>query len=382
MRERIIVGGALAQRLGHGGHAWALLQWVLGFQKLGWDVTFVDRLDIEMVRNLGGSGKPEDSRPARYLLETMRAFGLDESFALICDGEIFGMSKCQLAERVRTSAFVLNIMGYLRGDDLPWSTQARVFLDIDPGFPQMWYELDLADPFSGHDAFVTVALSMGKKSCTIPQCGVNWITTPPPVVLERWPLVEDQGVGFTTVASWRGPYAPVFFRGRRFGLRVHEFRRFLSLPVQAPSVYRLALDIHHEDANDIRLLRQNGWGLVDPRAVAGDPMSYQAFISSSAAEIMIAKNMYVATRSGWFSDRSVCYLASGRPVLAQDTGLRDVLPVDEGLIVFSELEEAAEGVRAIEGAYQKHARAARRLAEDFFSSDKVLTDLVDRLAAG
>jgi len=167
---------------------------------------------------------------------------------------------------------------------------------------------------------------------------------------------------------------------------VHEFRKFAALPKIAnlkseTSNFRfeMAMDIHSAETKDIALLNENGWTLVDPKIVARDPQAYQTYVQSSAAEFMVAKNMYVATRGGWFSDRTICYLASGKPALVQDTGLADLYPTGEGLLTFSALDEAAAGVEAIRRDYSKHAAAARRIAEEHFDSDKVLKNLLAKL---
>jgi hypothetical protein len=169
--------------------------------------------------------------------------------------------------------------------------------------------------------------------------------------------------------------------GKRYGLRVHEFRRFFPLPEQTGRAFELALDIHPCEEKDLALLRSHGWRLVDPRQTAGNPASYQHYIQKSQAEFLVAKEMYVQTRSGWLSDRSLCYLASGRPVLAQDTGFRQRYPSREGLLAFSTLEEAAAGVVNISENYYRHARAARRIAEEYFDSRKVIERLVDQVSS-
>ncbi|MDX1579967.1 MAG: glycosyltransferase, partial [Gemmatimonadota bacterium] len=179
----------------------------------------------------------------------------------------------------------------------------------------------------------------------------------------------------------RGPFAPIEHGGVRYGLRAHELRRFLDLPLRTGAPFRLALDIDPADAADRERLLAAGWELEDPVANAGDLDSYRDFIARSAGEIMIAKGLYVATRNGWFSDRSVCYLASGRPVLAQDTGWSERYPSGEGLIAFRDLDEAVEAVAEARRDPARHRRAARARAEAYFDSDLVLTRLAARAAA-
>jgi hypothetical protein len=243
----------------------------------------------------------------------------------------------------------------------------------------MWQALDLADLFAEHDLFVTIGENVGHPNCTVPVCGREWVTTPQPVVLEEWPTFAGAGSAFSSVASWRGAYAPVDYEGHRYGLRVHEFRKFASLPLVAGGRFELALSIDDADSADRDLLVRNGWHLVDPLAVAFDVPSYRAYIQQSAAEVMVAKNMYVDTNSGWLSDRSICYLASGKPVLAQDTGFSSRYPTGEGLLAFSTLDEANAGVADIRSNYSRHARAARAIAEEFFSANRILGRLLEHI---
>ncbi len=255
-----------------------------------------------------------------------------------------------------------------------------MFLDIDPGFSHMWQDLGLADLFRDYDGYITIAENLGRPDCLIPTCGLEWITTRQPIVLDYWTRHDASGCReFTTIGAWRGSYGPLEYQGKLYGLRVHEFRKFAPLPRLTGEPFRVALDIHENETSDLSMLRENGWYLVDPKGVAADLWSYQDFVRSSKAEIMIAKNMYVESNSGWFSDRSICYLATGRPVLAQDTGLGGHLPDDEGIVVFRTLDEAVAGVQEISANFGRHARAARAIAEEYFDSEKVLTRLLAEL---
>lgn len=380
MRREAVISGALAQKAGHGGLTWVFLQYILGLRRLGWDVLFLDRLEPEMCLDAAGDRATlEDSINLRYLAHIMEKFGLSDHWSLIYDGRRFvGRSRDDVLERVRRSSFVLNIMGYLNHEETLAAASRRVFLDIDPGFPQMWRDLGLADLFEGHDDFVTVGANVGSPGCDIPTCGLRWIGTPQPVVLDLWPVTRD-GDAFTSVVSWRGPFEPVRYGGRTYGLRVHEFRRFADLPSVTGRPFELALDIDPADEKDRAMLEAAGWSIVDPAAVALDPWAYRNYVQRSASEFGVAKNMYVETRSGWFSDRSICYLASGKPVLVQDTGLGNLYPVGEGLVAFSTLDEAVVGVEEICANYERHSRAARRVAEAYFHSDTVLSRLLQEL---
>ena len=372
MSESIVIGAALAHRIGYGGHAWALLQYVLGFRQVGFDVTLVDRLEPEML------GDVSEEAALAYLRGVLEEDGVPYC-VLGADGRsLDGLSREEALARTRRARFLLNIMGFVRDPELLAAARRRVFLDIDPGFGQVWRELGLADLFDGHDAFVTVGRNVGRGGCGVPTGGLQWLTIPHPVVIERCSVVEN-GNGFTSVGSWRGPYDRIDYRGRSLGLRVHEFRRFVALPHRVDAPFRLALEIDPTDERDMALLQREGWQLVDPKEVAHDPASYLRFVQSSRAEFTVAKGIYVELQSGWLGDRTACYLASGKPALVQDTGLTPHYPLGEGLVSFSTLDEAVGGAERILADYPAHARAARRLAETELDARIVLPRLLEEL---
>jgi hypothetical protein len=379
----LMVGGSVAQRPGSGGHTWVFLQYLLGFQRLGHDVVLVDRLEDDMC--LDEQGEPcavEQSVNVRYVAEVMERFGLGDRWAILCDGgaRSIGMDRPAVDRAAREAALLLNVNGFVDDPAVLEAVGLRAYLDIDPGFGQMWRELDLHDMFAGHDAYVTIAERIGTSDCTVPTCGLEWITTAQPVVLERWPGHPARPAGeFTTVASWRVPFAPIEFEGVTYGLRVHEFRRFAELPRRSPERFEVALDIHEAETADLELLAANDWQLADPAVAASDPWAYRDYVRASKAELMIAKGMYVKSRSGWISDRSICYLASGRPVVAQETGFSELYPTGSGLLSFTDPDAALAAVTAVAADVEAHSRAARAIAEEHFDSDRVLRRLLDKL---
>ena len=372
MTKQIAIAGAIAAKPRNAGHAWQFLQYLLGFRRLGYEVLFVDSV-AELDPDAAHIG-------VRWVKEVMRSHGLAGAWTVdLGEGRHAGRSRELTREHVRSSDLLLNVMGFLTDDELLADAQRRVFLDTDPGFAQMWHALGLADPMGGHDVHVTIAGRIGQADCSIPTCGIDWRTTWQPVVLDAWPRVTAAPARpFTSVASWRGAYGPIDYEGRRYGLRAHEFRRFAELPRMTGRHFDLALSIHPRDHQDVRLLRRKGWSLISPGRIASSTGGYRGFITESSAELMVAKGIYVESRGGWFSERSICYLASGRPVLAQDTGLGE-LPTGDGLLTFSDVDEAVAGVEAIASDYPRHARAARELAEAQFDSDKVLSRLLEVL---
>jgi hypothetical protein len=363
---RIVVCGAVGQKPGQPGHTWQFLQYLLGFRRLSFDVLFVDRLGDPAHPGVG------------YVRETLRRFGIE--WTIVHDGgRHSGLSRRETLAWVRSADLVLNVMGFCTDEELLAAAPWRVFLDTDPGFGQMWHALGLADIFSGHDAYLTIGERIGTSGCCVPTCGLHWETTRQPVVLAEWPVAPAPPgeLTFGSIATWRGAYAPIEYEGRRFGLRAHEFRRFADLPHLTGRSFELALDIDQADEADRELLEDGGYILRDPHEVTATVDGYRNYVRSAGAELMVAKEMYVRSRSGWFSERSACYLATGRPVLAQDTGLDGLLPTGEGVLTFTDLEECADGVETIARDWPRHSRAARKLAEAYFDSDVVLGRLLD-----
>ena len=371
MADLIAVAGSVAQRPRRGGHAWVFLQYLLGFQRLGYEVLFVDRLTSEMLPR----GTAVDDG-VRWAEETMAAHGLGDDWAvLLDDGESAGLSREQVRERLRRSVLLVDVMGFLDEEELSAAAPRRLFLDIDPGFPQMWQELGLHTSFGRHDAYATVGLRVGKEGSAVPTCGVEWINTPQPVVLEHWPATPP-GTAYTSVASWRGPFGPIEYGGERYGLRAHQMRDYAGLPQRTGVPMELALDIEEADCADAELLRAGGWKIVEPLQIAASAENYRVYVQNSRAEVGVAKDMYVRSRGGWLSDRSLCYLASGKPVLAQATGYELEIETGAGLLAFSTPEESAAAVAEIEADYARHSAAARELAEERFDSDRVLSELL------
>lgn len=373
-----VVAGALANKPRNGGAAWVRISWALGLARLGLEVWFLE--EISRGACVDGRGRPaafEASLNLRYFREVTARFGLATRSALVYEaGErIHGRGARELFELAEQADLLVNISGHLAWEPLKRRFRRRVFVDLDPGFTQLWRRGSRLD---GHHHYLTVGENIGTRRCSLPTGGLRWRPVRQPVVLEQWPVSRSGDRGrFTTVTSWRGPYGPVEHRGRRFGLKLHEFRKYVELPRLVPSTFELALAIHPADRGDLDVLAGQGWRLADPMVVAGHPDSFRSYLHGSGAEFSVAQGVYVETRSGWFSDRSARYLASGKPVLVQDTGFGRSLPVGEGLVPFGTLREAVSGAHRIASDYERHARAARLLAEEHFDSDRVLRRLLE-----
>jgi hypothetical protein len=365
-----------------GGWTWAVLQYLLGFRQLGHEVYFVEPLEKAALRPAGAP--LERSINAAYFRQIMTDFGLRHTSALLLNGtqQTVGLPYERLQEISRRADVLVNISGLRVDEALTENISLRAYLDLDPAFTQLWQAVQGIDMrFAGHNRFVTVGQAIGEPGCDVPTCGLEWITTPQPVVLERWPTVgRVTHNALTTVANWRG-YGSIEHEGVFYGQKAHSWRKFFSVPTLTEERFAPALAIHPEESKDLAAVHANGWHLIDPVRVAHAPISYQRFVQGSKAEFGIAKSGYVAARCGWFSDRSACYLASGRPVIAQETGFSRFLHTGAGLFAFETIDEVLESIEELNGDYGRHARAARDLAEEYFDSERVLERLLYRLGA-
>jgi hypothetical protein len=353
---KVVVGGMISDVPGQGGATWAVLQYVLGLRKLGHDVVLV-----EPVRSLERSGA--------YFRRLARAFALD---AILL--ERGSDRRIELTSRRPDGAdLLLNLSGVLPE---PLRADLSIYVDLDPGFTQAWHRQGVDVGLDGHDRFVTVGRLVGQPACPIPDCNRHWLTTPQPVVLDHWPYATRvRHEAATTIGHWRS-YGSLVHDGIHYGQRAHATRELIRLPELTKVNVLLALGIDPAEKDDLAALNNHGWQLTDPARVASTPGAYRRFVQGSLLELGIAKRGYVESRSGWFSDRSVCYLASGRPVVAQDTGFAAWLPTGAGLLAFGTVDEAAAALDEVVGDYDRHRRAARRIADEVFDSDRVLKELL------
>jgi hypothetical protein len=380
----ILVASVIATKCRNGGNARAVLNWVQGFKKLGVNTYYVEQIAPESCTDERGHTVPfEVSANVAYFEQVMREAGLQDTSTLIYDGGPLtsGVSYREILDVAEDADLLLNITGHLTLEPLMRRLRRKAYLDLDPGYTQFWYASgDACARLQGHDFHFTIGENVGTPECGIPTGDIRWRHTRQPIVLTADTGVESPWTGrFTTIASWRGAYGPVRYGSTTFGLKVHEFRKFVELPRRTSATFELALDIHSADRPDLDLLRGHGWRVVDPRRVVPDPRSFDHYILGSDAECSAAQGVYVATNSGWFSDRTVRYLAAGKPALVQDTGFSRTYPVGEGLIAFRTLEEAVQGVCEIQRDPERHRQASRALAAAYFDSDQVLGRLLDEV---
>ena len=379
----IIVSGAIANKLNQGGEAWVRLSYVLGLERLGYDVYFVEQISRDACVDVHGSPSSfEASANLAYFREVMETFELtDRAFLLPTDGDTSSAVDRALLQRAESARALINVSGHLTLPALLERIPNKVFVDIDPGYTQYWHAAGLPGAHvDGHDWYFTIGENIGTQHCPIPAGNLHWQATRPPVVLDQWPLVQmNNELRFTTIANWRGSFGPVQVDGKTFGLKVHEFRKVFDLPLRCRLAFEIALNIDPADHKDLFALRDHGWIISDPAPAASTPDRFRGYVQQSGAEFSVAQGIYVETNCGWFSDRTARYLASGKPALVQETGFSSNIQSGKGLVAFRTLDEAVAGAESIAANYAAHSRAARALAERYLDSDKVLGKLMQQI---
>jgi hypothetical protein len=372
----IVFAGTIG-RSGLGGQAWAGLQYLLGLRDLGHEVVYLE--------DCGRSSwvfvwEKEDwthelDYPAAYVRACLEPFGLGDRWIYRDNYRSLGMPLDEFLQLcARADLLIMRAVPFWN-----WRTEyalprRRAFIDVDPGFTQIAIangDTGLAEGIARAERRFTYAQRFGAADCTIPPDGGPWLSTRPPVFLREWPAANGSATHFTSVMRWQG-FKEVVHGGISYGQRDKEFPRYFELPKATTQKFRIAqMGIQPE------LLERNGWEVAPGEIISRTPQSYREFIQGSRGEFSVPKNGYVAMRGGWFSDRSVCYLASGRPVVIEDTGLSDWLPVGEGLLTFDDPGGAVRCVEQVNSGYERHRRAARKLAEECFATEKVLPTLLD-----
>lgn len=371
-KDVVIVAGMVAGDPHQGGATWATLQYVIGLGQLGHDVVVVDPVPT----------RPISSEVVAYFDDVCDRFALHGRAALLpVGGAPHGMSADDLAAALRTAGLLVNLSGRWRDHEVAGQIPVRVYVDLDPAFTQLWHEQGADVGLDHHTHHVTVGAGVADGSSPVPTGGASWQSILPPVVLDRWPMCPPPAERvLTTIANWRS-YGSIEHDGTHYGQKAHAFRRLAGLPAASSVPIAVALSIHPGDDRDRAGLVAAGWRLLDPVVAAGDPDRYRSFVQGSWAELGVAKTGYVAGRTAWVSDRTACYLASGRPAIVQNTGLGAVLPIGAGLIAFDDVDDATEAIDAVAADYRAHAVAARRIAETNLDSRRVLSGLLRSLAS-
>ncbi|MFN8543417.1 MAG: hypothetical protein U0807_04345 [Candidatus Binatia bacterium] len=378
-RDTILVLGIVGQ-YPMAGVAWQALHYLLGFQALGWDVYYVEDSGAPPYDPRSGGVSDDCGYAVAYVADCMRRHGLDERWVYLdmMHNQTHGLSASRLQELYRSATAIVNLCGATAPREEHRQSGRLIYVETDPVYEQL--RIASGDESSlgflaAHDVLFTYGENLGQPDCPVPVTRFAWKTTRPPVVLECWPPRDEDAHYFTTVASWSNKGKDITFQGETYQWSKHtNFLRFLELPRHTPQRFRLAMKPDRPETE--ARVRDAGWELIDPGPASGDVDAYRDFIATSRGEFTVAKDIYVRPRSGWFSDRSVCYLAAGRPVVTQDTAFAKFVPTGRGLFSYSTMDEAIAALAAIDADYPAHRKAAREIASEHFGSRPVLTRML------
>lgn len=379
---RVVVIGLIGQ-FPFGGVVWDYIQYLTGFRKLGHDVHYLEDTGVWPYDPIKDSVTDDCSYHVGRLSRIMEAFGFADrwTYRNAANGEFFGEGESAARELLAHADLLVGVStaGWLEDYDL--GVRHRMFIDGDPLFTQVRMANSPDDPYTrmllSFDSHFTFGLNLGGESCLAPTLGLHWKPTVQPVDLDYWTYAPDPHNNFfTTVMNWVS-YKPVEWLGQSYGQKNSEFMDYLSLPGHVSARFCLAMGQGPGRSRPKEAIEQAGWQIIEPDEHLETFEQYKEFLSGSMAEWSIAKHGYVKARTGWFSCRTACYLAAGRPAIVQDTGWSEHLPHGEGLLPFSTLEDCAEGVEFILRDYQGHRHAARALAEAKFEAGSVCQRLLD-----
>jgi hypothetical protein len=363
MARIVLRGGTLAwDGSGRGGHQAYVLQWLESLRRGGHEVLYHDVVDADVPLPAEVVGSLERGPAALLTAEGGHRHGLDlAAVQAFVDG----------------ADAVISLGATYSRELEPWldGVRPRILIDTDPGFTHLWAaEQGPSSVFGDHDVYFTVGANIGTPRSPVPTSGITWHQIWNPVCLDWWdPAAPVEHARFTTVASlWGQDYQP--FAGELWGPKAERLRAFHALPARTGERFEIAAEADDDAA--AAELTAHGWDVVAAAVVVGSVPAYRAYIHGSLGEFSVAKGLYVGTRSGWFSDRSACYLAAGRPVVVEATGFEDVLPTGLGLVAVTSLDDAVEAVKDVRGEYPRHAAAARALAEEVFAGDRVVSRLL------
>jgi hypothetical protein len=385
-RLRIVVLGMMG-RSPFGGQTWLYLNWLRGLAELGHDVWYVEDDESWPYDPVAQSSTDDCVYAVEHVRRCASAIGLGERWAFrFRDDEggdrCWGLSPERLDTLFRDCDALLNVVGATDLREVHMAAPLRVYVQTDP----VGAELKLAcgdehtrDAFAAHDVIATYGENYGAQDCGVPLNGLEakYCRTRQPVDLELWPMAYDPDARFfTTIGNYRQSGHDVKYNGEVYRWsKHHEWEKFLDLPCHTSQPFELAM--MPQDPADREQLRARGWQLVSPIPMSLNIFDdYPDYVRQSRAEFTVAKDQNVRLRSGWFSERGVCYLACGKPVVAQDTGFSNILPTGEGLFAFNSMDEALASIDAINGDYRRHCRAARAIAEEYFDARSVAARLL------
>lgn len=383
-RKRIGVLGTFAN-VPYAGMAWMHCQFLLGLARLGHDVFYVETTTAWPYHPVEMTTTDDPSYALMYLDRVLGSFGLSDRWAYrasYADGRWYGPLAGEAIDLLRSADAVFNITGSTTPEEI--GTPCRlVYIGTDPVLQELRIAQGdevLRERVAAHLAHFTYGENIGSSICPVPTLPFKTHAMRQPIVLDLWQDGPPSHAAFTTVTNWEVRGYDVEFRGQQYTWsKHHEYLKIIDLPQKTDACLELAMGLSGVSAEVRRLLRTNGWSTVDAYEMSLDPWPYRDYIRKSAAELSVAKDMVARTYCGWFSERSACYLAAGRPVITQNTGFSRSLPTGKGLFAFDTSDDILAAIDAVRSNYDEHSQGARAVAEDFFRAETVLGKVLDTL---
>jgi hypothetical protein len=384
VRRRIAVLGTMANAP-YAGMAWMHGQFLMGLAHLGHEVSYVEMTTAWPYHPIDLTTTDDPSYALSYLARIMKGFGLSDRWAYraaYADGAWYGPLGTQAVELVKSADAVLNITGSTTLEEIGFPCHL-VYIGTDPVLPELRIangDVELLNRLAGHEAHFTYGENIGNPDCPVPPLPFRTYPTRQPIVTELWRDPPPPRLGFTTVMNWSVSGYDVEYQGEVYTWsKHHEFMKIVDLPRRTNARFEVAMGLSGVSPEVKQLLHENGWSVVDAYQMSLDPWPYRDYVRASQGEFSVAKDMVVRLRSGWFSERSACYLAAGRPVIAQDTAFSRILPTGEGLFAFQSAEDILAAIAKIAADYKRHSRAALAVAEEYFKAEKVLGAVLSAL---
>jgi hypothetical protein len=365
------------------GVTYQFLHYLIGLRRLGYDAYYVEDSGRWVYDPRINDLSPDASGNVAAVAAALEAHGFGERWAFrghYPGGRCYGMSEGQLLELYREADAFLNVTGAQEVREEHLACPRRVYVESDPFASQVKVangDAGMIQALEAHDTHFSFGENLGAPDCAVPVGRFRWLPTRQPVVLDLW---SDGGAtggeAYTTITTWHNKGKDISYReDTYYWTKDREFVKFLDLPRRRGLPFELAAGV---DEDVRRLLREHGWRQVDSVAISRHVERYRGYIHRSRAEFTVARDQYVRPGTGWFSDRSACYLAAGRPVITQETGFSKFLPAGRGLFGFRTMDDVLAAVDAIEGDYEGHCRAAREVAAEYFAAEKVVGSLMKR----
>ncbi len=383
---KIVCNWSLARRLANAtpGAADNRMAYLLGLGELGHEVWVFEEVDPDECLDEAGGRVPFDDWAGRAYFERIaRAYGVWPNACLLHDGgrQTHGLSFEEALRTAREADVLLDIGVTLRNAELAGSIPCRAYVDEAPAKTQVYHsEYGIDQGLDAHQFFFSVGLNVGSPDCEVPTCGKEWHGIVHPVVLSEWRVRNGAACErFTTISNSAGKET-FFHNGRYSGEKADQWQDYLGLPSRTRAPLEVALHAKNGWGDEVGLFRDRGWSVADATELR-TLYDYRRYIGASRGEFSVANGRYVVFRTGWTSDRTARYLASGKPVVVQSTGIEEHLPTGEGLLAFTTPEEASAALAEVEADYPRHCRAARELAEEYFDARRVLSQMLAHIGA-